>query len=186
MVEVAANAGGPLGGRRDVRLTAQPGEQPLRQSVIPVDRRASVAAQCGRERWRDPADGGQPLLQQRRDAVGEILQGRAGVQRVLLHREQPGVDQRPQCTGGVLRGGQPFDDAAIDLLQVVQRRLAFGDLDLGGGEPALLGSLRQPAGEERLTGAVLPATALNIAPPPAARSESGAFWGRAAGTATGQ
>ena len=53
----------------------------------------------------------------------------------------------------------------------MQRRLGLGDLDLGGGEARALGPLGEPAGEERLAGAVLAADGLEGRAAPRDRGE---------------
>ena len=55
---------------------------------------------------------------------------------------------------------EPFAQPPVDGLEVVQRRLGLGDLHLGGGEALAAGPLGQPAGDERLAGAVLAADRL--------------------------
>ena len=74
---------------------------------------------------------------------------------VLFEGVEPGIDDLAQRARRVRAGGQMLDQAAVDGLQLVQRSLGLGDLHLGRGHAPPLGPLGEPAGEERLAGAVL-------------------------------
>lgn len=157
VVQITADAGDALDRRRDVRLTAEPRDESLRDRGVAGDDGPTVGPQRGRERRGDPADGAQALLEDRLQPCVERRRRNTLVEDVLLEGEQPRVDERTQRARRVLRGAQPFDKPSIDGLQPVQRGLVLRDLDLGTGEPAPLGPLRHPPGDERLAGPVVAA-----------------------------
>jgi hypothetical protein len=86
-------------------------------------------------------------------------------QGVLLQRVEPGVDDVPQSPPRGVGRGQPLTQPAVDCLQAVQRRFRLGDLHLRGGEAQPAGPVGQPAGEEGLAAAVVPADGLEHGPP---------------------
>lgn len=79
---------------------------------------------------------------------------------LLLKGVEPPVDHRAQRAGRFGRGGQPLGEPTVDGLQLVQRGLRLGDLDLGGGEPGPFGAFGEPACEEGLAGPVLSANSV--------------------------
>jgi hypothetical protein len=64
VVEVALDAGRPPGRRRDVRLDAEPGGEPVGGDLVISGGRGAVATQRGGEAGSGTGDLGQPLLQQ--------------------------------------------------------------------------------------------------------------------------
>ncbi len=160
VVEVPAYPGCTPGGSGDVRLTGQPGENGLRSGLVAGGGRGPVAAQRSGEGGGCPADIRQPPLEQithrsfERRCVGRIHP--AGRENIVLQGVEPGVHDRAQRARWKGRGGQPFGESTVDRFQAVQRRLVLGDLHLCCCKVQLLSPLGQPAGEERLPGAVLP------------------------------
>lgn len=112
MVEVALDAGVPLGGGADIGLSADPGQERLgRGAVVPGDG-PSIAAERRRERRGVAGDRREPPLH-------EV--GRAGEERfpdafrdaalgddVFLQRVEPVVEDGPQGARLRIRGREPF------------------------------------------------------------------------------
>ena len=89
----------------------------------------------------------------------------AGSEHVVVKGEEPGVDnsaQRPACG---ISGGEPFTQAPIDGLEVMERGLSLADLHLGGGEALRAGPLGQPSDNEGLAAAVLASHGLETGAP---------------------
>ncbi len=161
MVEVAADAGDSASGGRDVWLAGEPGQHGLRGGLVTRDRGAAIAAQRRGEGGGAAGDLDETLVEQvgdgplQRGRVGRV--GRPSDENVLLQRVEPGIDDGAQRARRERRGAQAFGEAPVDGLQPVQRRLVLGDLHLGGGQVHPAGPVGEPAGEEPLAGAVLPA-----------------------------
>src|SRR5262249_48945717 len=78
--------------------------------------------------------------------------------------EHPVVEHRPQRGRRKLLRAEVLSDPPVQGLQAVQRCLGLRDLHLGGGHATPLGALGEPAGEERLAGALLAADRLEHRP----------------------
>ena len=141
-----------LGGGRDVRLAAEPGEQrvapsPSSPARTAAGRRAApgrtpgcvretAASRCSSSRstaspdaWPRPASDAGRLAVTSSSRVNSQA-SRTGAQRARRER----------------RGAQRLADPPVDGLQLVQRRLGLGDLHLGGGEAAAAAPARRASG----------------------------------------
>jgi len=134
--------------------------------VVVLDAGAVDGAEGGGVLRLGGADGGEAALEQVADGAGDALEvvlGDAGGG-LGLEVEEPAVEQGPECAGVPLAGLEGLEGAAVDGLEVVERGVCLGDLDEGGGEALLAGTVLEPAGEEGLAGAVITADGLEAGP----------------------
>ena len=105
VVDVALHPGIPLGLRGHVRLSREPGEDPLSNRVLAVDLGPAISPQCRAERGGRPGDVDEPLLEEFLAALEEALRVvRVHLplgEDVLFEGEEPPVDDVPK---GALRG----------------------------------------------------------------------------------
>jgi hypothetical protein len=79
---------------------------------------------------------------------------------LVAHLVQPPLDDRLERIRPVGRGFQAFDEASVDGLEMMQRRVVDRDLNFGGRELPLTGPGAEVTRGERLAGSVLPSNPL--------------------------
>src|SRR5690606_32479364 len=82
---------------------------------------------------------------------------------ILLQCEEPTIDDGAESTRPCIRRRNALDQAAIDCLHPMQRRLGLGNLYLARSEAATAGPLLQPAREKCLAATVFTTDSLEAA-----------------------
>ena len=155
-----------LGRGADVGLPADPGQQRLGHGAVAAGDGPSIGAERRREGRRVTGNRGETPLHE----IGGLCQeGSRGALRdasfgenVFLQRVEPVVENRAEGALVGVCGREAFSEPAVHCLEAVQRRLRFGDLDLGRGEAFAFRPLLQPAHEEGLPATVLAANRLEL------------------------
>ena len=159
VIDLALDAGDALDVGPDVRLAADPRQDPLGDGSVTGRARLAIRAQRGGQRGRAARDLGKPLLHERArpldQRLGLILTDTPLGQHVLLQGKEPPVDHTPQRPTRHVAGRQPLDQPPVHRLQAMEGRLGFRDLHLARGKSESLRPLLEPPGEEGLAAAIL-------------------------------
>ena len=118
-------------------------------SEVAFEHGSPVGAQDSGEGWIGAADVGQSRFDETVGCRGQggfvVFVDRAVGQDVFLQHEEPAVDQRSEGTSVTVADGEAFDESAVHGLEVMQRRLGLGDLDLARDEPGPTGTIGDPS-----------------------------------------
>ncbi len=166
VIEVALDAGHPLGRGCDVRLAGCPRQQSVGRAAIPRHACLPIPADGSGEEGRLIAHCGKPGFEQGIRASNERLLVDISTlcQHIFFEDVEPAVHDVAQRTLGRVRRCEPLHEPPVHGFELVEGRLGLRNLHLARDETLPAGPIGQPAGEERLSAAVITSHGLEDAP----------------------